>query len=399
MRMKRALLNHLVLLGLLLAIIGLNVLFYPGTSGEEEEEWNGDRSIYSARPYGTRAFFLLLKEMGYPVVAYEEPFDRLAAHENIRGLFVIGARLPFTSEELGALEQWVRRGGWLIIIDRKIDWTIADGTIRIVSHPKFKRWQRPRVIQPTALTRGVESIHLTEYAHAVSVASAPVTEHIGDATDALLVDFAHGNGRIIVLGEPHIVANNGLNEGDNLVLALNIVRHIPSGTIAFDEYHHGYGTSPMRARTGVVGAFLNLYDYFKATPVIWLFLQMSLIAASLLYSRGRRFTRPRPLIAPRRTRSLEYIAAMGDLARRLNLTSWVIENVRSGFQRRCRLPTSTLLVGQRGDVAGAFAARRAGHPGWEFRVPSLEPETSDAQALIRWVQHLRHIEIQMRKRP
>lgn len=397
--MKRALSHHLVLIGLLLAIIGINVLLYPGTSGEEEEEWNGDRSIYSPRPYGTRAFFLLLKEMGYPVVAYEESFDHLTAHRDIGGLFVIGTRLPLTAQELEALEEWVQRGGWLIIIDRKIDWTIAEGTIRIRSHPKFRRWRRPRVIQPTAFTRGVERIHLTEYAHAVTVESAPVTEHIGDATGALLVDFAHGRGRIIVLGEPHIVANNGLNQGDNLALALNIVRQIPRSTIAFDEYHHGYGASPTNTRTGPVGVLLNLYDYFKGTPVIWIIFQAMLIAASSIYSRGRRFTRPRPLTERRRTRSLEYVAAMGDLARRLNLTSLIVENVRSGFRRRCLRPNATALAGQQNDVEEEFAARRAGGSRWEFPVPPLEPETTDVRALIRWVQRLRHIENQMRKRP
>ncbi len=49
---------------------------------------------------------------------------------------------------------------------------------------------------------------------------APVV-HIADNNGALLVDYAYGAGRIVVLSDPYIVCNGGIRLNDNLQLALN----------------------------------------------------------------------------------------------------------------------------------------------------------------------------------
>src|SRR6185295_6672000 len=71
------------------------------------------------------------------------------------------------------------------------------------------------------------------------VASAPVV-HIADHDGALLVDYAYGAGRITLLGDPYIIANNGISQKDNLKLGINIATSV-DGLVAFDEYHQGRG--------------------------------------------------------------------------------------------------------------------------------------------------------------
>ncbi|HLM55822.1 MAG TPA: DUF4350 domain-containing protein, partial [Pyrinomonadaceae bacterium] len=59
----------------------------------------------------------------------------------------------------------------------------------------------------------------------VPASPAPV-EHIYEAgahPGALLVDYVYGRGRVVVLGDPYVVSNAGINRADNLLLAANVV--------------------------------------------------------------------------------------------------------------------------------------------------------------------------------
>ena len=116
---------------------------------------------------------------------------------------------------------------------------------------------------------------------------APVVHFAGEH-GALLVDFAHGKGRIVLLSDPFLVANNGISSADNLQLALNLVAGA-GGPIAFDEFHQGRSAS----QNALIG-------YFAGTPVLAMCGQAALIVLALIWTRGRRFARPLPLL-PRRS--------------------------------------------------------------------------------------------------
>ncbi|MDW8238162.1 MAG: DUF4350 domain-containing protein [Acidobacteriota bacterium] len=340
--MKRATTNSLIVLIILLVLVGLNLVLYTDPYADEETEETGSRSTYSARPYGTRAFYLLLQELGYRTIQFTDSLERLHAYPDIKALFIISPSLlyPYTSQELSVVEAWVKAGGHLIIIDREINWSLADGTIHLETYSKYKQWQRPRVLQPTPLTVGVNHIQLTEFAQGVTVHNTPSVAHIGDADGVVLREFRHGHGRIVLLGEPYIVANNGITQADNLTLALNLVRSLPAGIIAFDEHHHGYGLAHV-TRQGLVGLGINLYRYFKSTPILWLLAQTALLMGAWVYSRGRRFARPMSLPQTERCRSLEYVAAMANLAQRHHLRGFVIETFHQSLERRLRSARKT----------------------------------------------------------
>src|SRR5262249_57909189 len=92
---------------------------------------------------------------------------------------------------------------------------------------------------------------------------APVI-HLGDKDGAALADFTYGEGRVIFLSDPFVVANNGIARGGNLTLAMNILRSMgsPERRILFDEFHHGYHTGGN-----------PLVNYFRGTSAPWLLLQ------------------------------------------------------------------------------------------------------------------------------
>ena len=151
---------------------------------------------------------------------------------------------------------------------------------------------------------------------------APVTHIGGGPTDTLLVEAPFSEGRIIILSDPYLVSNNGINLVDNAQLAINIVTS-PGGLIAFDEYHHGYGANNNR-----------LFQYFEGTPVIAIFLQCGLVVALIFFTQSRRFARPIPEVEPSRLSKLEYVSAMAELQQRTRAYDLAIENIYTDFRRR-----------------------------------------------------------------
>ena len=164
-------------------------------------------------------------------------------------------------------------------------------------------------VQPTLLTQQIEEVMPSRFAARMKVVAvnpsstehngehklpsveivedetehlaAPVV-HISDGEGAFLVDYAYGAGRITVLGDPYVVANNGISSHDNLQLAINLVSNT-DGLVAFDEYHQGKGITQN-----------EFASYFAGTPVLPIAAQIILLILFVLWTRARRFARPLP---------------------------------------------------------------------------------------------------------
>ena len=150
---------------------------------------------------------------------------------------------------------------------------------------------------------------------------APIV-HLAGSGRHVLVEAPFGAGRIVILTDPFIVANNGINLVDNSRLAINVVTS-REGLIAFDEYHHGFGADNNR-----------FFQYFEGTPVIAIFIQLGLIAGLVLFSQSRRFARAVPEREASRLSKLEYVSAMAELQARASAYDLAIENIYTDFRRR-----------------------------------------------------------------
>lgn len=150
--------------------------------------------------------------------------------------------------------------------------------------------------------------------------TAPVV-HVGEKRGALLVDYPYGNGRIILLSDPYIVANNGISRADNLLLALNAVAG-GGGMIAFDEFHQGRPATHN-----------ELFQYFSGTPVLAICAQLALIGVAVVWSQGRRFARPLPLPHVDRRSKLEFVASMAELQQRARAHDLALENIYARVRR------------------------------------------------------------------
>jgi hypothetical protein len=173
---------------------------------------------------------------------------------------------------------------------------------------------------------------------------APVV-HLGSGEKALLVDYPHGKGRVIVLSDPFIVANGGIGLKDNLRLTLNLLGG-PDEMIAFDEFHQG------RAITR--NEFAN---YFSGTPVLAIFGQIVLLVLLMLWTRGRRFGRPLPLPSVDRRSSLEFVASMAELQQRAGAFDLAIENVYNRTRRVLARYAGVEYNSPRSEIAKRVAER------------------------------------------
>ena len=164
---------------------------------------------------------------------------------------------------------------------------------------------------------------------------APVV-HMDDGREgegALVLDYAYGRGRIVVLTDPYVASNAGLNRADNLFLAVNVVTGGLKGRVAFDEFHQGYGETQNQ-----------IFAYLSETPILWMFGQGALVALALVWTRGRRFARAIPAPRPDRRSKLEFVSSMAELQQRARAYDLAVENVyqrtRRALARYAGLPAT-----------------------------------------------------------
>ncbi len=350
-------LTVIVILG---ALVVLNTITYVKKEKPLDTELAPNRSTYHSGPTGTRALYDFLSESGFRVIRWRESPDRLlTSGANIRTLVVIGAtQLPFSEEHAEPVLAWVERGGRLILIDREPprfllpksgEWLINMKGYRFPfvdidpADPKAMTQTVSAIqpVQPTLFTQNIQAVLPSQFAARVRItptkpsdddeedyasiedgksSPAPVV-HVADEQGPLLVDYPHGSGRIVILSDPYIVANGGIELRDNLQLAVNTITNA-DGLIAFDEYHQGRGVTRNALAT-----------YFAGTPVIPIAAQIVLLVLLALWTRGRRFGRALPLAQVDRRSSLEFVASMAELQERSRAFDLAIENIYSRTRR------------------------------------------------------------------
>src|ERR1700730_12730511 len=246
-------------------LIVINSVAYVSEEDKQDSELVPNRSTYNAGATGTRALYDLLSEPGAKVMRWREAPEKLLGDSGRQmQTFVIIGKTPISiaDDEAKSLLLWVGRGGRLVIIDRRPepyllppsgDWTI---TTEFLDYPGFDvdpanpeqmtAGVKPlRPVQPTLLTRDVESVMPSKFfsaikfsasskdatgksnkghnlpptggsneeppsadpetntttnaANAAKPASPAPVVHLTSSNSVLLLDYPHGQGRIVVL--------------------------------------------------------------------------------------------------------------------------------------------------------------------------------------------------------
>lgn len=381
--MRQRLIIFITLVAVIVVLIALNAASYVRVEYVGDSEVTPDRSTFNSGATGTQAFYDFLEESGQPVMRWRESTSSLLvlADPKPSTLVVIGPlKVAYTNRELRELMLWVESGGRLVVIDRHPnprllgpggEWVISTDPLGYPwsdldpnNFEQMTSGMAPvKPAQPTALARNVDSVMPSRFMSVISFApptpdtkptpdegdedddeeesdsyppppetgsgkagqkhgpsTAPVV-HFREQRGALLVDYPYGEGRIVLLSDPYLVANNGINRADNLLLALNAVAG-SGGLIAFDEFHQGRPATHN-----------ELFQYFSGTPVMAICAQLALIGVAVVWSQGRRFARPLPLPHVDRRSKLEFVASMAELQQRARAHDLALENIYARVRR------------------------------------------------------------------
>ncbi|WP_058868239.1 DUF4350 domain-containing protein [Chloracidobacterium thermophilum] len=421
--MNRQTLTNSLLVALVVALLlGINLLFYVKPEPDAEmDDYYADRSTHSGRPYGTLGAYLLLQESGVRVSRWEQDYRALADRQDVRVVILVEPRTKPTTRQLRALAEWIGRGGTFVMFERS--WPLRLGRQQLLPGSylppegpgsAFSQVPVQRAVpwQPGGAFQGVSWLGVSPKATTVMMQPAPISDTGDDSPfpfqmaacvplagvqdTPAVAEVRYGEGRIIHVGDPFVIANQGLAEGDNARFLLNLVRLATrdnAGQVVFDDYHHGYRTTN--------GGLLGLLGYFRGTPIPWMVWHIVALGLLAAYTLGRRFGRPVRLPVKPRTNALEFVTAMAQIQKAAAARDLALENLYRRFHRRlCHytgLPTTAPLK----ELCLA-ASERSGHPMSEWRAVTERCQAvieeraamSDAE-LLRLAQRLRALDARL----
>jgi hypothetical protein len=275
-------------------------------------------TTYSAASSGARAAFLLLRASGYSVTRWERSLRDLPDDASATLILAEPQAMP-TSEERSALDQFVDRGGRVIV-------TGLAGAYFLRQHPVSPdpiaglTWKRVSSRSPSAITRAAPEITLAPRAYwDVEAFALPLYGDDLDAEKVRVVKYDAGRGEAIWWASATPLTNAGLSEPGNLEFFLACVGD-PSRAVLWDEYFHGH----REAEPASIGDL----------PFTWLGVQIALAAIAVLLTYSRRSG---PVVTPppeNRLSPLEFVRTLGSLYQRARAASVAVDVAYQRFRYR-----------------------------------------------------------------
>lgn len=276
-------------------------------------------SSYDAGDRGFRAAYLLLEDLGYPVVR----------SRRLSGGPVRWALFPEADpKQAPSLDAWVQGGGVLVLADPKGDFSRDLGIT-------LRTERRGGAVdeEPAA---GPDVRRLAGGPDRVTWPGRQGRVWAEAGGEPFVTVYPHGRGEVWLLNRPDFVTNELLRRADNAVLLCRLAEaglERRPGQLAFDEYFHG-----MRDRPGVVELLLR-------PPAVWVTVQGLLLLGLLLWHHGPRFGGVRPPPPPSRRSAAEFLDAVAALlARKKDYANafWTVrEEFRGDLERELGLPHGT----------------------------------------------------------
>jgi hypothetical protein len=376
-------------LPVLLALLMLVILLVP--EDEAQGRFGDNRlSAHLAGPLGARAIADVAARIGWRVVLRDaSPTPTADPGATVHA--VLAPPQPVTAAQAHRYLEAVRGGDALLLVlsDNSL---LADslgvragspgGVLRAAVRDTLGCGRVRRPLAPPLWIDGRAHLYELRWvrgAPASAVDFAPIGDTPaatgGDARSAG-IGFALGAGRVVVVSDPDLLRNDVIGRcawGAD-VIAVRMLEWLrangatPRATLAFDEYHQGYG--PRSGSTSVTRRFL------VGHPVGRTILQLGLAALVLLLAVG-----PRAIVPSARPR-----AERRDPLEQADALAHAYQQVRA-----IRTASQRLLRAVRARAEGAVFARRAGgDDAFLESVTSRHPARAADVALVRRV--IRHPE-------
>jgi hypothetical protein len=353
------------LLGLLLLAVFVVVLITPSS------QQGRPHSSYSAGTDGLKLGRDLIERLGWKpearVIAFADTIRDPAPIQ-----ILVNANASAT--EAGALLEFVRRGGSLMVAGRG---GAIDDSIALVSNQGGKIPEN--AYSENCSARGTWRAELTEVEHTAAIGwrrplptdtvgfgkvvieeSEGRPERIGRAA----IGMPFGAGRLVAIADDAFLTNDVLRrcELETDVDFVRMIEYLSRGQsgvrVAFDEFHHGYGARG--------GSFTAIRMYLQGTPSGRMLAQIAAGGLLLLFAAAPRPLAPRDPKHVARRSPLEHADALAHAYAGVAATRTATARLLAGVRRRTRSRARSR------DTDGAFLASAA----------ALSPAASTAAAIV-----------------
>jgi hypothetical protein len=299
-----------------------------------------DGSSYAAHPDGTRAAFLLLQRLGYPVERSFEPLVSLSRRApGSTALVIASPSQPPSEQDRRALKAFLEEGGLVLATGADAGAFLPGGLHRA---ERFSGSTTRPVSLPSPLAEGVAEVEMPAAMAKVPLES-PFVPVVGTFDDPVVATARFGSGVAVWWAATGPLANGGIARAAHLELFLNVLGPPGTRTILWDEFYHGHARS--------------LWSYLAGTPLPAAMAQIALIGVVALLTFTRRRRPVRSIVAEPRTSPLEFIDTMGGLYERAQAAPAAIGTIRERVRRRL-LDTLGLPVSTSDERLASAAAER-----------------------------------------
>jgi hypothetical protein len=286
---------------------------------------NGDPrqvgSSYNNAPNGYNAWYQMAVDRGINIRRWQKTFTQLANSSDYRyrtTLLQVQPQLErfFITDRQ---KEWIEQGNTLVTLgvtapaeDISFQTNIESpqGRIRIETTRRFR----------------------TDISKNKFIKNASQEIVLADKSGNIILQFSLGNGRIIIATTPYLSANAYQDFQPNYELLAELVTR-DRQQILIDEYIHGYID---RAKKSIpenrTDEEEDAFGYLANTPLIIVFLNLTLGILVLTWQQNRRFGRVVVPKTPEVDNSEAYIQALGGVLRQANSSEFVIQNIGKAEQ-------------------------------------------------------------------
>jgi hypothetical protein len=253
--------RNIVYVRVLLVVLSIVILLaFINRSPQHTQHDTWLPSSFNPVGAGNMALFQTLNELNWPVERWREPLGRLP-NEGTGNVLIItrsraGARVLFSEQELGILDDWVKKGNTLLLLGALDEWDDTRNFLRQIGFivplrsesmtdflQSFERENNaPEEIQPANATKQTGTMVLPR-TPPLPITFPPGAQILWQAQgQPYLIDVPRGAGHIICGASDQLLANQYLAKGDNLAIVLGLLA--PAGIVPqhlfFEESHHGF---------------------------------------------------------------------------------------------------------------------------------------------------------------
>jgi len=280
--------------GLIALAAACGLLVLAGMLYPDEKRPEQSLTTFGTGPWGYRAVFDLLTELGFPVVRTHEPPEDLAPDATV--WWIEPAELcPSVPGGGWRGEPWVRAGGTAVLflapaVGEDAGCALLEGVVlprRVAdtsggASPRGARGERPATahgVSGDALPRArtVEVPGLLTFADAGDWRVSAVS-----AERPLVLERALGAGRIVAVADATVLRNQSLDRGDAAPLVVDLVR-----AFGVPRFHEG-GEGPRARRSAAA--------YLATSPALLVFCGLAL--TGVLFAWQGNLVPPRALPGP-----------------------------------------------------------------------------------------------------